>query len=31
VSRQKVGLQWRKHTIAIQKCTPAIDHARSRF
>jgi hypothetical protein len=31
VSRQKVGLLWRKHNVVVQKCTPAIDHAESWF
>jgi hypothetical protein len=25
-SRQKVGLQWRKRTIAVLKCTVVVDH-----
>jgi hypothetical protein len=31
MSRQKVGMQWRKHTVAVQKCTPIVDHAGSQF
>jgi hypothetical protein len=31
VTRQKIGMQWRKCTIAIKKCTASIDHAGSRF
>jgi hypothetical protein len=30
-SRQRVGLQSRKHTVAVQKCKAALDHAGSRF
>jgi hypothetical protein len=27
VSRQKVGLQWRKCIVAVQICIPGVDHA----
>ena len=29
MSRKKVGLQWRKRTIVVQKCTTIVDHAGS--
>jgi hypothetical protein len=31
MSRQKVGMQWRKHIVAVQKCTFIVDCAGSRF
>jgi hypothetical protein len=31
MSKQKVGLQWRKRIVAIQKCTTTIDYVASAY
>jgi hypothetical protein len=31
MNRQKVSMEWRKCTVAVQKCMVVVDHARSRF
>jgi hypothetical protein len=31
MSKEKVGMQWRKHIVAIQKCIAAVDHVESQF
>jgi hypothetical protein len=29
--KKNPNLQWRKHIVAIQKCTPTVDHAGSQL
>jgi hypothetical protein len=31
LSRQKLGLQWRKFIVAMHNCTIVVDHGRLRF